>query len=261
MRIDKYLKNYGYCESRNKVASLIESGAVSVNGVIINKSSYDVKEGASIEIFYHEKQYVSRSAKKLLTAIQAFGLDFTNKIAVDLGASTGGFCEVMLEHGVKHVYAVDVGSNQLHKTLSDNPSITNIENTNARYITKEIFSNHIDIITCDLSFISLNLILEPVYSVLDDGGEFVCLVKPQFEAGTKYVNKNGVVKSVKARAEVVKNIVEHARKIGFDVLNVCFSGIEGENGNREYLLYMKKCNEFIGITPIMAERYVIEDDK
>lgn len=259
MRIDKLLKIKNLCESRNKACALIESGAVKINGVMIKKASYDAPEDSIIEIS-DTKQYVSRSAKKLLTAIENFNLDFSGKIAVDLGASTGGFTQVMLEHNIKHVYALDVGSNQLHLSLRNNIKITNIENTNARYIKPDLFMDEIDVIVCDLSFISLKLVLNAVYKVLKDDGEFVCLVKPQFEAGEKNVGKNGVVKNKDTRANVVSDIVSEAIKIGFDVIDTCFSGIEGESGNREYLLYMIKRHIHSGISPQQAKAIIMEEN-
>ena len=239
MRLDKYLTINDHCDSRNKAVALISEGVIKVNGITVTKPSFEVSDEDIVEIGF-VKQYVSRSAKKLLTAIDVFEIDFNDKVAVDLGASTGGFCQVMLEHNAKHVYAVDVGTNQLHPSVAADHRITNIEHTNARYISKETFDKPVDVVTCDLSFISLKLILKAVYDVLEDGGALICLVKPQFEVGPQFVNKNGVVKDNKTRAKAVADIVKFAAQIGFNVCGVAFSGIEGESGNREYLVYMLK---------------------
>lgn len=240
MRLDIYLTKNGFCDSRNKASSLISSGNVKVNGKIINKSSFNVADGAEIEVNSNVIQYVARSAKKLLTAIEAFNLSFKDKIAVDLGASTGGFCEVMLQHDVKKVFAVDIGTNQLHDNLKDNAKIISLDNTNARYLKREDFDCDIDIVTCDLSFISVKHIINVVFDILKKDGEFICLVKPQFEVGPSFVGKNGVVKDKGAQIVAVNQIAQFAYEIGFSVYDISFSGLEGESGNREFLLYMKK---------------------
>lgn len=240
MRIDLYLTINEYCESRNKAASLVKNGLVSVNGVTVTKPSFDVNTSDEISVSDTQKQYVARSARKLITAISAFGLDFSDKVAVDLGASTGGFCEVMLENNVGFIYAVDIGTNQLHPRIKASDKVMNIEHTNARYITADSFEKEIDIITCDLSFISLKLILNAVFETLKYGGEFVCLVKPQFEAGPAFINKNGVVRDLSVHIKVINDIIRFAENVGFTVKSVSFSGLEGESGNKEYLLYMLK---------------------
>ncbi len=242
MRLDIYLTKNGFCDSRNKASALILSGNVKVNGKIISKSSFDVADGAQVEINNTVIQYVARSAKKLLTAIDVFGLSFKDKTVVDLGASTGGFCEVMLQYGVKKVFAVDIGTNQLHESLRNNDKVISLENTNARYLKSDDFGCEIDCVTCDLSFISVKHILNVVFDILNENGEFVCLVKPQFEVGPSFVGKNGVVKDQRAQIMAVNQIVDFAFDIGFSIYNISFSGLEGESGNREFLLYMKKDN-------------------
>lgn len=240
MRLDIYLVNKQYCESRNKAASLIADGNISVNSRIIRKPSYDVKESDIVKIKDDIKVYVARSAKKLLTAYERFSLSFNGKTAVDLGASTGGFCQVMLDNGIKKIYAVDIGSNQLHDSIRSDKRVISMENTNARNITPAMFNDVIDIITCDLSFISLAHILPAVYDTLKPMGEFICLVKPQFEVGPSNIGKNGVVKSLKLRKSAVCKVTDLAYTLGFEVRDVCFSELEGESGNREYLVYMRK---------------------
>ena len=240
MRLDVYLVKEKYCESRNKSAALICSGSIYVNGICVTKPSYTVSQYDLITVNSAEKQYVARSAKKLLTAIKSFTVDFTGKTAVDLGASTGGFCQVMLENGAEKVYAVDIGTNQLHHTLKSDNRIVSLENTNARYLKKSKFSEEIDIITCDLSFISLRCILPAAFEILRPGGELICLVKPQFEVGPGFVGKNGVVKDKKLHVKAVCGISDFARSLGLCVKDICFSDLAGESGNMEYLLYMQK---------------------
>lgn len=243
MRLDLYLTLNGYCESRNKSAYLVSSGAVLVNGKRITKASYPVNENDKVDIINDEKIYVARSAVKLLTAIDVFDLNLKDKIAVDLGASTGGFCEVMLDNNIRLVYAVDIGTNQLHPKIKSDKRIINKEHTNARYLSAIDFELPIDIVTCDLSFISLKLILNAVMCILKNGGEAICLIKPQFEVGSSYVGKNGVVKDLKLHIKTIADIAKYAFDLGFDVKDVAFSGLEGESGNREYLLYLKKTDK------------------
>lgn len=259
MRLDVYLVSNGFIESRNKAASLITSGSVRVNGNCIVKTSYNVCDGDSVTLISDEKVYVARSAKKLLTAIQNFGIDFKDKTAVDLGASTGGFCEVMLENGVRRIYAVDIGTNQLHPKIKSDARVINKEHTNARFITRLSFNEDIDIVTCDLSFISLKHIIAPVFCTLKENGEFVCLIKPQFEAGPDNVGKNGVVKDKTIQLSAVYDIVEFAKQNGFCVVDVCFSGLEGESGNREFLLYLRKNNEKSAVNKEYIKKIVFGD--
>lgn len=240
MRLDLFLTTNEYCESRNKASSLIKNNMVTVNGKTAVKPSMDIKDDDIVAVSDSVKQYVARSAHKLITAISVFKLDFADKTAVDLGASTGGFCEVMLDNNVGYIYAVDIGTNQLHPRISASEKVKNIEHTNARYINAQTFDREIDLITCDLSFISLKLILGAVYDTLKTGGEFICLVKPQFEVGPDLVNKNGVVKDLGAHVNAVNDVIRLAEDTGFSVIDVSFSGLEGESGNKEYLLYMLK---------------------
>ena len=240
MRLDLFLANNKYFESRNKACSVIESGGVCVNGRLVTKPSFSVSESDNIEITTNEKLYVARSAIKLITATEKFGLSYEGKTAVDLGASTGGFCEVMLEKGIKKIYAVDIGTNQLHPKIKADPRVVNKQHTNARYISASDFDEEIDLITCDLSFISLTLVLNAVMCALKQNGEFICLIKPQFEVGNSNLNKNGVVKNKSLHVSAIRKVIENALEIGFEVCGLCFSGLEGESGNKEYLLYLKK---------------------
>ncbi len=259
MRLDLYLVENKICESRNKAAALIKEQKVTVNNKIVSKPSFDVGDLDDIKISSNCYQYVARSAHKLLTAKAKFNLSFSNKVAVDLGSSTGGFCEVMLQNGIKNIYAVDIGTNQLHSRIRDDKRVFVMENTNARYLAPDMFKDEIDIVTCDLSFISLKLILSSAYSILKQQGEFICLVKPQFEVGPDFVGKNGVVKDKKARLHSVVSVIEHALKIGFSLYDISFSGLEGESGNKEYLLYLIKDNKNFTIDASIINNVVLGD--
>ena len=240
MRLDLYLYRNNFCDSRNKASAIIRDGRVCVNGKKSLKPAFEVSDDDIVDVDLSKKVYVARSAHKLCTAINTFSLDFSDKVAVDLGSSTGGFCQVMLENNVKRIYAVDVGTNQLHDIIRRDNRVVVMENTNARFLRSSDFEDIIDFVTCDLSFISVKNIIKIAYDILRQGGEFVCLIKPQFEVGPKFVNKNGVVKNKHAHVMAVKDIVDLAFNIGFSVCDISFSGLEGESGNREFLIYLKK---------------------
>ncbi len=240
MRFDIYLVEHKYFESRNKASSAVKAGCFTVNNRVITKPSYEITEGDAVVLIKNERSYVARSAEKLLCAYRTFHLDWTNKTAADFGASTGGFCQVLLENDLRKVYAIDIGTGQLHPCVKEDPRIVNMEHTNARYLSSEDFSEPIQVITADLSFISLTNILPAIYRTLTEDGEAVVLVKPQFEAGKSHLSKSGVVTSRKVHAEVLKSIIEFAASLGFGIKGVSFSGLAGESGNREYLLYLKK---------------------
>ena len=237
MRLDVYLTQIGV-ESRNKSAALISEGQVTVNGKVVLKPSFDVKDGMQV-VITDALRYVARSAAKLLTAFDAFPFDVAGKTGVDLGSSTGGFCQVLLERGAAHVFAVDIGTNQLHPSLRNDGRITVMENTNARYLTAEDFPGNIDFVTCDLSFISLKLVLDAMRNFLALGGQAVMLVKPQFEVGPANVGKHGVVRDRRLHVRAIKSVCDHAAALGFAVLGVRYSGLTGESGNREYLLFSR----------------------
>lgn len=258
MRLDVYLTENKYCESRNKACSLIRSSDVFVNGKIVLKPSFDVKPGDEIRVNPDSKQYVARSAHKLLTAKEQFKLSFNGKTAVDLGASTGGFCQIMLENNIKKIYAIDIGTNQLHPDIRSDSRVISMENVNARYVTSQMFDDRIDIITCDLSFISLTYVLPAAFETLKDGGELVCLVKPQFEVGHSNICKNGVVKDIDLQIQAIRKVSDFAYSLGFDVKDACFSQLAGESGNREYLLYMIKCKPKSALSEKIIESRVRE---
>ncbi len=253
MRLDQYLVANGYFESRNKAANSVKSCHFTVNGKPVVKPSYEVSDNDLVEKQVDEKIYVARSAYKLLKAYVSFDLSWTGKVIADLGASTGGFCQVLLENGVKKIYAVDIGTAQLHPSIKDDTRIVNMEHTNARYLTAESFSETIDAVTADLSFISIKAVLPTIYQILLRGGEAVVLIKPQFEAGPANLNKNGVVNDRKVQLKTVEDIASFAENIGFGIGGISFSGLAGESGNREYLLYLVK--DFETVVPISTAAY------
>ncbi len=256
MRLDVYLSTNGLCDSRNIAQSYIENGKVTVDGVTVTKASYSVLENADVKVDKTEFNYVARSAQKLLTAADAFSLDFSDKVAVDLGSSTGGFCQVMLERDIKKVYAVDIGTAQLHSKIRSDDRVVVMENTNARYITPDDFETEIDVVTCDLSFISVKYIFQSTYDILKENGEFICLIKPQFEVGKRFVGKNGVVKDKRAVIMCINEIIEYAIHIGFSAYDISFSGLEGESGNREFFIYFKKDSQMLKLDPIKISNVV-----
>lgn len=239
MRFDVYLVEKGFYESRNKASSAIKNGCFSVNGATVLKPSYEIVESDAVVLLKQQKNYVARSAHKLLTAYDLFDLSFADKTVVDLGASTGGFCQVLLEKGASKVYAVDIGTAQLHPIIKEDAKVINMEHTNARYLKASDFACKIDAVTADLSFISIKAVLPAVSLILNEGGFAVILVKPQFEAGPAYLNKSGVVSDRKIHLRVLKDIISFARELGFGVKGVAFSGLTGESGNREYLLHLE----------------------
>ncbi len=240
MRLDVYLVTTQHFESRNKAAAAIKDGQYAVNGKAITKPSFNVSESDTVDIIKEKTAYVARSAQKLLTAFERFHLDWSEKTVADLGASTGGFCQVLLEKGVKKIYAVDIGTAQLHPKLLNERRIINMEHTNARYLTAADFDIEIDAVTADLSFISIKAILPAIEQILKDQGEAVVLVKPQFEVGPQKLSKTGVVTDRKDQRSALIEIAEFAQNCGFGVQGIAFSGLAGESGNREYLLYLIK---------------------
>ncbi len=240
MRLDQYLVSKGYFESRNKASTAVKSGYFAVNGKKIIKPAYEITENDAITALKEEKTYVARSAHKLLKAYDVFDLAWEGKTAADFGASTGGFCQVMLERGIRKVYAVDIGTAQLHPTIKSDHRIVNMEHINARYLTAEAFEDPIEVITADLSFISIKAVLPSIYQTLCEAGQAVVLVKPQFEAGSANLNKSGVVTDRRIHFKILEDIAAFAEECGFGIKGISFSGLAGESGNREYLLFIEK---------------------
>lgn len=240
MRLDVYLCENGYFESRSKALSAFKEGRVYVNGKNGFKPSYDVKETDQIEIKGEGLKYVGRGGLKMEGAINAFGLDVTDMICVDVGASTGGFTDCLLQNGAKKVYAVDCGRGQLHKKLADDKRVVNIENFNARELTVAALGEKCDIAVMDVSFISQTLLHGAVFDVLKDGGLFVSLIKPQFEAGKSGIGKGGIVKDETVRAYACQKVISGAEQVGFTLLEKAVSPITGGDGNTEYIALFKK---------------------
>ena len=239
-RLDILLTERGLQESRQKAQAAIMAGIVFVNGQRVDKPGTQVAPDADIEVRGHGMPYVSRGGLKLEKAMRTFHLTLQDKICADIGASTGGFTDCMLQNGAKRVYAVDVGYGQLDWKLRNDARVVCLERTNARYITHEEIPDTLDFASVDVSFISLKLIFPALYRLLSDHGETVCLIKPQFEAGREKVGKKGVVRDPKVHLEVLENFLNHAKENYFTVVDITFSPIRGPEGNIEYLGYLRK---------------------
>lgn len=239
-RLDVTLVERGLAETRQKALSTIMSGIVYVNGQKVDKAGFAVAEDADIEVRGNALPYVSRGGLKLEKAMRAFGLSLSGCICADIGASTGGFTDCMLQNGACKVYSVDVGYGQLDWKLRSDERVVCMERTNARYLTHEQVPDELDFASIDVSFISLKLILPAVNGLLKDGGHVACLVKPQFEAGREKVGKKGVVRDPAVHREVLEHFLEHAAQSGFGVLDLTYSPIRGPEGNIEYLGYLEK---------------------
>lgn len=240
IRLDVLLVERGLQESRQKAQAAIMSGLVFVNQQRVDKPGTAVANDAAIEIRGNSLQYVSRGGLKLEKAMSAFPISLTDAVCGDIGASTGGFTDCMLQNGAKKVYAVDVGYGQLAWKLRSDPRVVCLERTNARYLTHEQIPDELDFASIDVSFISLKLILPAVCGLLKDGGYVACLVKPQFEAGREKVGKKGVVRDPAVHLEVLEHFLIHAKQSNFTVLDMTYSPIRGPEGNIEYLGYLEK---------------------
>ena len=239
-RLDVLLTERGLCESRQKAQTTIMAGLVFVEGQRSDKPGTPVAEDANVEVRGHALRYVSRGGLKLEKAMATFPITLEGKICADIGASTGGFTDCMLQNGAAKVYAVDVGYGQLDWKLRSDPRVVCLERTNARYLTREVIPEALDFASIDVSFISLKLIFPALYALLRDGGGVACLIKPQFEAGREKVGKKGVVRDPKVHLEVLENFLTHAKENNFTVLGITYSPIRGPEGNIEYLGYLKK---------------------
>jgi len=240
-RLDVLLVNNNLAESREKAKALIMSGIVYVNGVKEDKAgtTFD-PEKSNIEVRGATLKYVSRGGLKLEKAMEAFPIDLTDAVAMDIGASTGGFTDCMLMNGASKVYSIDVGHGQLAWKLRNDKRVVCMEKTNFRYLTPEDIGEPIDFASVDVSFISLTKILIPARNMLKDNAHMVCLIKPQFEAGREKVGKKGVVREKSTHIEVVERIYRFCGLIGFEVEGLDFSPIRGPEGNIEYLIFIRK---------------------
>lgn len=239
-RLDILVTERGLAESREKAKTLIMAGQVYVDGQKADKPGDTFSEDAAVEVRGKGLPYVSRGGLKLEKAMREFGLQLQGCTCMDIGASTGGFTDCMLQNGAQRVYSVDVGYGQLAWSLRTDPRVVNLERTNARYLTREQVPEEICFFSVDVSFISLTLILPAVRPLLAEHGQAVCLIKPQFEAGREKVGKKGVVRDKAVHEEVIEKIRSFALENGFSVLGLTFSPVKGPEGNIEYLIYLER---------------------
>lgn len=243
-RLDHELVSRGLVSSRERAKEYIRSGKVTVNGAALTKPSVIVESGDELKVLGDTLRYVGRGGLKLEGAISAFGIDLWGKICLDIGASTGGFTDCMLQNGAKKVYAADVGHGQLAEILKNDPRVVNMEGVNVKTLTPEFFSEAIDFISADLSFISVRFAADASALILGENKEAVMLIKPQFEAGQKHIAKGGIVKDKGAHIEVLKGLCEHFTALNFEIKNISPSPIKGGDGNIEYLANFVKRNCF-----------------
>ncbi len=238
-RLDVLLVEHGFMESREKAKAVIMSGNVFVDGQREDKAGASFPEGAAIEVKGSPLKYVSRGGLKLEKAVACFGLELSGKVCMDVGASTGGFTDCMLQNGAAKVYAVDVGSGQLAWKLRQDERVVCMEKTNIRYVVPEQIKELIEFASIDVAFISLTKVLEPVKCLLAPKAQVAALIKPQFEAGREQVGKKGVVRDKEVHLEVIQKVTAYAKSIGFEVLGLQFSPIKGPEGNIEYLVHLQ----------------------
>ena len=261
-RLDLLMVERALAPSREKAKAIIMSGIVYVDGQKEDKAGSMFEETANIEVRGATLKYVSRGGLKLEKAMTHFGVQLKDKICMDVGSSTGGFTDCMLQNGAVKVYAVDVGTNQLDWKLRSDPRVVCMEKTNIRYVTPEDIGEPVDFSSIDVSFISLTKVLGPVKEILSPGGEVVALIKPQFEAGREKVGKKGVVREKSTHLEVIQMVMAYAAEIGFEIRNLEFSPIKGPEGNIEYLLHLRNCtdgstfaNDTIGASEIVEKAH------
>ena len=238
LRLDVLLTQKGLAESRQKAQALIMAGQVYVDGQKVSKAGNPTDEAASIEVRGGALRYVSRGGLKLEKAMATFPIRLEGRVCADIGASTGGFTDCMLQNGAAKVYAVDVGYGQLAWSLRSDPRVVCLERTNARYLSTEQIPEPLTFASIDVSFISLKLILPPLRALMPDTGEVACLIKPQFEAGREFVGKKGVVRDPKVHLAVLEQFLKNADDADFTVKGITFSPIRGPEGNIEYLGYL-----------------------
>ena len=242
-RLDILLVKKGLAPSREKAKTMIMEGNVFVDNNREDKAGSSFDENAKIEIKGNTLKYVSRGGLKLEKAMTHFGITLDGKVCMDIGASTGGFTDCMLQNGASKVYAVDVGYGQFAWKLRQDERVVCMEKTNIRYVTPEDIADRLDFASVDVSFISLTKVLGPARALLQDDGEIVCLIKPQFEAGREKVGKKGVVRDKAVHEEVIHKVIDFALETGFSILNLEYSPIKGPEGNIEYLVYIRKTEE------------------
>lgn len=239
-RLDQLVFELGFTESRERAKTTIMSGIVYVNGQKVDKPGTPVSPDANIEVRGNALPYVSRGGFKLEKALKVFPIDPADKICIDCGASTGGFTDVLLKNGAAKVYAVDVGYGQLAWSLRTDERVINMERTNVRYITEEQIPEPLDMAVMDVSFISIKLVIPAVGKLLKDGADYICLIKPQFEAGKDEVGKKGVVRDKNVHLSVINSFIEFVKETEFTMMGLDYSPIKGPEGNIEYLAWLKK---------------------
>lgn len=239
-RLDILMVEKGLAESREKAKALIMAGQVYVDNQKCDKAGMNVDSSKTPDVRGETLKYVSRGGLKLEKAMQSFPISLTGKTTMDIGASTGGFTDCMLQNGAKKVFSVDVGYGQLAWKLRQDERVVNMERTNIRYVTPKDIGEHIDFASIDVSFISLKLVLPVAYGLLGDTGELVALIKPQFEAGREQVGKKGVVRDINVHYSVIETVLDFARSINFHIAGLSYSPIKGPEGNIEYLAYLTK---------------------
>ena len=239
-RLDIMVVERGLAESRQKAQALIMAGQVFSGDRKLDKAGMAVNEDIPLEVRGHTLRYVGRGGLKLEKAIDAFSLELSGKITADIGASTGGFTDCMLQNGAQKVYSVDVGYGELAWKLRSDARVVVLERTNARYLDHTQIPDELDFASIDVSFISLKLIFPAVFGLLRDEGQVVSLIKPQFEAGREFVGKKGIVRDPKVHKMVLEQYLQHADEAGFSVLDITFSPITGQEGNIEYLGFLEK---------------------
>lgn len=257
-RLDILVYNLGHVDSREKAKALIMEGKVYVNGQKEDKPGMTFDIYAPIEVRGEKLPYVSRGGLKLEKALKTWPIDLSEKECMDIGASTGGFTDCMLQNGAAKVYAIDCGYGQLHWNLRNDERVVNLEKTNVRYLTHEQVSGAPDFASIDVSFISLDFVLPVAYEFLSEKGEIVALVKPQFEAGREKVGKKGVVREPETHIEVCEKVITSAHAIGFSVLDLTYSPVKGPEGNIEYLIYLSKDprpEKEIDVTEVVKESH------
>lgn len=237
-RLDIYLYENNFVRSRTLAKDAINESRVKVNDKIITKASFKVSGNEKIEVISKEHEFASRGGNKLYHALKTCEIDLKNKVVLDVGASTGGFSDVCLQEGAAFVYAVDIGKDQLIEELRNHPKIKNMEGVNCRYLSKDMFDKTIDFVCMDVSFISIKLIVDSILKVVDAPFEFVFLIKPQFEAGKAFINKNGIVKDKKVHKRILDDFISYFKEKNLGVEHLIKSKTIGRDGNQEYLIHL-----------------------
>lgn len=238
-RLDVLLVKQGLATSREKAKAVIMAGEVFVDNQREDKAGQTFPITAKIEVRGKKMKYVSRGGYKLERAMEVFPIQLQDAVCMDVGSSTGGFTDCMLQNGARYVYAIDVGTNQLAWSLRQDERVCSMEKTNIRYVTPDDIGEKMDFVSIDVAFISLTKVLTPVKALMKEKGQIACLIKPQFEAGREKVGKKGVVRDKKVHEEVIEMVTNYAKSIGFHILGLEHSPIRGPEGNIEYLLYME----------------------